>query len=181
MERLPDGPALLMANHQSFLDPLLIGLPLQRPVSFVARDDLFKAPIVGGILRRTYVMPIRQGSAASSIRVPIDRLNRGFYVGLFPEGARTETGEIGPLRPGFAALLRRADAPVVPVGIAGAYEAYPRGAAFPKPGRVRVVFGTPQRLDELVERGRETELLERATSLLGEVVAEAAEWRSQSD
>ena len=177
-EHLPDGPALLIANHQSFLDPILIGLPLVRPVSFVARDTLFQAPIVGGVLRRTYAMPIRQESAASSIRVPIQRLKDGFYVGLFPEGARTEDGRLAPLRPGFAALLRRANAPVVPIGIAGAFEAYPRGAAFPRPGRVRVIFGKPVDFTGLITKGREGEMLATATSVLEEVAAEAADWRA---
>ena len=178
VENLPDGPALLMANHQSFLDPLLIGLPLARPISFVARDTLFEAPLIGRILRRTYVMPIRQESAASSIRMPIARLKDGFYVGLFPEGARTEDGQLAALRPGFAAVLRRANAPVIPIGIAGAYEAYPRDATLPRPGKVRVVFGEPVDLSSHVERGREAELLERATVLLREVTDEAAAWRN---
>ena len=179
VEHLPKGPALLLANHQSFLDPLLIGLPLRRPISYVARDDLFEAPIVGSILRRTYVMPIRQSSAASSIRVPIARLKQGFYVGLFPEGERTPDGEMLPLRPGFAALLRRAPAPVVPVGIAGAFEAWPRHRRLPRPGRVRVVFGKPVDLSPHISKGRERSMLEIATGLIQEVARDAAAWRSE--
>ena len=73
MERLPKvGGALLLVNHQSYLDPLLVGVPLQRPVSYLARDSLFRVPVIGWILRNTYVMPInREAASTSSLREAI--------------------------------------------------------------------------------------------------------------
>src|SRR5437016_2539549 len=90
IERIPAaGGGLLLANHQSFLDPLLVGLPLHRPVSFLARDTLFPVPVIGWILRHTYVIPLdREGGGAAGIRQTLRRLEQGFLVGIFPEGTR---------------------------------------------------------------------------------------------
>lgn len=164
-EKLPPrGGALLLINHQSFLDPLLVGLPLSRPVSYLARDSLFAVPIVGWILRNTYVMPIdREAASSASLREMIRRLEIGFLVGIFPEGTRSADGTIGPLKPGFVALVRRTTAPIYPIGIAGAQEAFPRNCFLIRPRRVCVVFGdplSPAELSDLGRRGREGELLE---------------------
>lgn len=176
-ERLPpEGGALFLVNHQSYLDPLLIGATLTRPVSFLARDTLFKVPVVGWILRNTYVMPInREAASTASIRETVRRMQHGFYVGIFPEGTRTLDGGVGEFKPGFIALVRRGKVPVVPVGIAGAYEAYPKGAWFIRPAKVRVVFGEPlteREIEEYCVKGKETEFAglvrERIVALVGE-------------
>lgn len=181
VERLPaQGGALLLVNHQSFLDPLLVGLPLSRPVSFLARDSLFRTPVIGWILRRTYVVPInREAASTSSLREAIRRLQAGFLVGIFPEGTRSETGAIGPLKPGFLALMRRAKVPVYPVGVAGTYQALPRGAWFLRPVKVRVVFGeafTPAELDQF-GRHDERELLNFIRERMLACQQEAERWR----
>jgi 1-acyl-sn-glycerol-3-phosphate acyltransferase len=181
IENLPSGPALIIANHQSFLDPLLIGLPLQRPVCFLARDSLFKVPVIGWILRSTYVMPIRREAAGTeSLRVSLKRLEEGYLVGIFPEGTRSRNGRLGAMKPGFVALARRAQVPLIPVAVSGAFEAMPRGALFLRPRRVRVVFGTPISVDELAAfqgRGCEVGLVNLVTERLTHVLDEADEWR----
>lgn len=158
------GGGLLVANHQSYLDPLLVGLPLTRPVSFLARDSLFKVPVIGWILRNTYVMPInREAASTASLRECLKRMEEGYLVGMFPEGTRSLDGMIGELKPGFLALIRRSNLPVYPVGIAGAYEAFPKGAWFIRPKPVRVVYGEPITREELapyLEKGREAECTE---------------------
>ncbi len=157
LEHVPrEGPALLLSNHQSYLDPLLIGLPLQRPVSYLARHNLFDVPFVGWLLRRTYVMPIRRDAAGSaSLREIVRRLDHGFLVGVFPEGTRTRNGSLGELKPGFLAIIRRSSVPVIPVGISGANVAMPRGAAIIRPTRVSVVYGQPLLPAEFEGRSRE--------------------------
>lgn len=163
MENLPPSGALLLINHQSFLDPLLVGVGLRRPVSYLARDNLFRVPVVGWVLRNTYVMPIsRESAGTESLRESIRRMEHGFLVGIFPEGTRSDDGQVGDLKPGFLALVRRAGVPVIPVGVAGAFEAFPRGAWFPRRSLIRVVYGTPleaDRLKELSVKGREGELV----------------------
>ncbi len=182
-ENLPkEGGALLLINHQSYLDPLLVGMPLPRPVSYLARDSLFRVPFIGWVLRNTYVMPInRESASTASLREAIRRLQHGFYVGIFPEGTRTETGAVGPFKPGFLALLRRADVPVIPVGIAGAYEAMPRGTPFLWPGKVRVVYGEALPRDVLVSfaKSDEAALLEYVRQHVIACQTAAAEWRAE--
>jgi len=182
-EQLPTSGGLLLANHQSYLDPMLIGLPLRRPVSYLARENLFRIPVVGWILRQTYVMPIsRESTGTESLRESLRRIEAGYLVGMFPEGTRTSTGELGRLKPGFIALLRRARCPVVPVGIAGAFEAFPRGTILPRPGRVRVVFGEPipfEVLEPLASRGCEAELVASIRARMQYCLTEAEAWRAQ--
>jgi 1-acyl-sn-glycerol-3-phosphate acyltransferase len=173
--------ALILANHQSFLDPLLVGLPFRRPISFLARDSLFPVPVVGWILKKTYVLPINQQAAGTaSLRGLITRLQNGWLVGIFPEGTRSETGAIGELKPGFTTIVRRAKRPIVPVGISGAFQALPMGSWFLKPARVRVVFGEPLTVEELEQysdRGQEAALLDLVRSRIAACHEAAEAWR----
>lgn len=182
LENLPQDGALLLINHQSYLDPLLVGLPLQRPVSFLARDSLFPVPFIGWILRNTYVMPVsRESATTQSVRECVRRIQHGYLVGLFPEGTRTMDGSIGEIKPGFVAIAKRANAPVIPVGIAGAFQAYPKGAWFVRPGKVRVCFGEPipiEEVEQLSQRGNEDQFCEVIANRLYEVSAQAEQWRS---
>lgn len=164
LERLPKGGALLLVNHQSFIDPLVVAVGMKRPVSYLARHDLFKVPLIGWILKNTYVMPIRRDSAGTeSIRLAVERLKQGYFVGLFPEGTRSRDGALQEIKPGFLSIVRRAQVPVVPVAIAGAINALPRGAKWVRPATVRVVIGEPLSAEDaqaLAQRGREDEFME---------------------
>lgn len=184
LEKIPRGGALLLINHQSFLDPLFVGVGMRRPVSYLARDSLFRVPLLGWILRNTYVMPIsRESAGTESLRLSIDRCRQGYLVGIFPEGTRTIDGSVGPFKPGFVAIARRCGVPVIPVGVAGAFEAYPRTVRFPRPGRIRVVFGDPVPPDEVLQlslRGQEAAFVELMRSRVAACHQEAEAWRNQS-
>ena len=182
LEHIPQtGGGLILGNHASFLDPLLIGLPLSRPVSFLARDNLFRVPVIGWILRNTYVKPInRENASTAVIRETVKRLEQGFLCGMFPEGTRSAMGEVGAFKPGFVALARRMDLPIYPVGIAGTHLAMGRKSLFLKPYRVRVVFGAPilpSEIAEFKERGREEELVEFVRNRVVACQREADAWR----
>lgn len=185
MDRLPEGGALILANHQSFLDPLLIGVWLHRPVSYLARESLFRIPVIGWILKSTYVMAIRRESAGTeSLRKSIARLEHGFYVGLFPEGTRTKDGLLGNIKPGFIAVARRTQAPIVPVGVAGAYNAMPRRSFLIWPIKIRVVFGEPisaETVAEFSQKGREKEFVKLIHDRLIDSHRQAEEWRTGRD
>ena len=185
MDHLPHSGALLVSNHQSFLDPLLIGVPLTRPVSYLARHNLFRVPLIGWILRNTYVMPIRrEGGGSESIREAVRRMKLGFLVGIFPEGTRSRSGELGEFKPGFIALARLARVPIVPVGVAGAHEVMPRGSIVPRRGRIRLVFGEPLSGDdvaELSQRGQEAKFVDAVRRRIQDCCDDAIRWRDQSD
>ena len=139
----PDRGGILLANHQSYLDPLFVGVRLSRAVSYLARDTLFKVPFIGWVCRNTHVSAIsRTAFRGGSIRTALDRRESGFLVGIFPEGTRS-TGAPKQFRPGFLALVRRSDVPIHPVAIVGADRVFPRGAWFIRPGKVTVVYGEP--------------------------------------
>jgi 1-acyl-sn-glycerol-3-phosphate acyltransferase len=125
-------PVLVVANHQSFIDPLLVGLAVRRRFTYLARKTLFHNPIFGGYLRSVRCVPVDQeGVAKEGLKATIEKLKEGNAVLIFPEGNRTPDGRMQPLRPGVQLLIKRGMCPVLPVGLAGAFESFPRSAKFP--------------------------------------------------
>jgi 1-acyl-sn-glycerol-3-phosphate acyltransferase len=131
------GPVLVVANHQSFLDPVPIGLAFPRRLIYLARKTLFRNPVFSWLIRSLNAVPIDQeGVGKEGIRTILDQLKLGKPVLVFPEGERTLTGRMNPLKPGVHLLIKKAHAPIIPIGIAGAYDAWPRGSAYPIPAPV---------------------------------------------
>jgi 1-acyl-sn-glycerol-3-phosphate acyltransferase len=127
------GPALLLANHESFLDPLGVGAAVGRRIFFLARKTLFKSRLGGAYLRSVNCVPVDQeGVAKEGLRTILDLLHAGRAVLVFPEGERTWTGPMQPLKPGIHLIIKRVVAPIVPIGIAGAFEAMPRTRKWPQ-------------------------------------------------
>jgi 1-acyl-sn-glycerol-3-phosphate acyltransferase len=143
-ENLPKfGGILLVSNHASFLDVFVLGLPLRRPLNFVARSTLF-VPGLGWFIRSLGAFPIqREGMGAAGMKETLRRLRDGGIVTLFPEGTRTRDGELGPLKHGIAVLVARAGVPVVPSALSGTFEGWPRWRLLPVPHPVRVHYGAP--------------------------------------
>jgi len=182
MHRVPtSGGGLFLMNHQSVLDPLLAQMGIDRPISWLGRDSLFRIPVIRWILRMTYVIPIKRESAGTStIREGVRRMQHGFIVGIYPEGTRTRDGSVGEFKPGFVALIRRGNVPVFPVGIAGAHRALPRRAWFLRLCRVRVVIGEPftaEEVKQLGQRGKEKELIAVARERVIRCQQAAERWR----
>lgn len=126
------GPVLLVANHQSFLDPIAVGLTACRELSYLARKSLFKKPFLDIYLKSVGCCPVDlEGVAKEGIRTTIDLLSNGRAVLVFPEGTRSEDGLMQDLKPGIQLLIRKSNAIVVPVGIAGAHEALSRDNFWP--------------------------------------------------
>ncbi len=138
------GGGLICANHQSMFDPVLVGLTSERRMNYVARETLFRVLILGPLIRFLDGIPIdREGMGLSGIKETLRRLKAGELVLIFPEGTRTRDGEMGRLKPGFISLARRGGVPLIPVGLDGAYQSWPRTARFPRFGRITVVIGEP--------------------------------------
>jgi len=111
---------------------------------------LFRVPILAPLIRHLDAIPIdREGTGLAGLKETLRRLKAGELVLIFPEGTRTRDGEVAPLKPGFIAVARRSRVPLIPVGLDGAYQAWPRTALFPRAGRVAVVIGEPISADQL--------------------------------
>lgn len=138
------GGALVLSNHQSHYDPVLIGLACDRRLNYVARSTLFRFAPFRWLINSLDAIPIdREGSGLGGLKETLRRLQRGELVLLFPEGTRTHTGEVGVLKPGFSALAHRARVPLVPVAIDGAFDAWPRTRRWPWVARIEIQFGEP--------------------------------------
>jgi 1-acyl-sn-glycerol-3-phosphate acyltransferase len=138
------GGVLMVSNHQSLLDPLLLGARLRRPMSYMAKSELFTNKAFGRLIRSVGAFPVRQGAGdVGAIRETVARLQEGRMLNIFPEGARTEDGQIGPMQPGVALVVRRAGVPIVPVAIDGSYEAWPKGSRSFRRHPIRLVYGPP--------------------------------------
>lgn len=144
-ENLPaTGGGLILSNHQSYMDPSLIGVGSPRQLRYFARDTLFKNPLFGFILKTVGAVPVKRGqSDRDAIRQSIEILKHGHLLVMFPEGTRTADGAIKPFKGGFRLLASRGNVPIIPVAIHGMYEAWPRTNKLPRPRPVRVMYGTP--------------------------------------
>lgn len=119
-------PVLLVANHQSFFDPILVGQAAGKRICYLARSTLFRNPLLGAMLHSVGVVPVDQeGVAKEGLKKVIELIQAGKTVLIFPEGTRTRTGEMQALRPGVLLILKRTLVPVVPVGVAGAFQLFP--------------------------------------------------------
>lgn len=142
------GPALVVSNHASFLDPPFIGAAFDEAISFLARKTLFRHPVVGWVLRSWQAVPVdRDGGDASSLKTIIRVLKSGRKVLIFPEGTRTTDGALKHAEAGTGLLIAKSGAPVLPVRIFGSFDAFPRDAKWPRPARITVVAGKPYEAD----------------------------------
>lgn len=138
------GGFILACNHVSYLDPVVFGVACPRPLSFMARDTLFRNPIFGGFLSSVNVFPVKRASAdIGAIKEALRCLKKGQGVLLFPEGTRGKGTEVGEGSTGVAFLARKARVPVVPAFVDGTERVLPRGAKMFRPSVVRVIFGEP--------------------------------------
>lgn len=138
------GGVILASNHASYLDPPLVGSALPRDINYLARESLFRFPLVGAILRSWNAVPVdRDGGGARGLKNILDRLLAGGGIILFPEGTRTRDGHLQPARSGIGLTVIKSTAPVVPVRVFGTYEAYGRHHKIPRPHRIAVRYGKP--------------------------------------
>ncbi|MCU0688567.1 MAG: 1-acyl-sn-glycerol-3-phosphate acyltransferase [Phycisphaerales bacterium] len=155
-----DGPLLVVANHQSNLDPPAVSFALRRRhLVFLAKASLFANPIFGRLIRGLNSVPIQAGSELGPIRTALDELAKGGAVLIFPEGSRTLDGAMHPFKRGAWLVLSKAKCRVLPVAIEGAYDAFRRGVSLPTIGRpVRVRVGEPIDAADLLAMGADAGL-----------------------
>jgi len=173
-EPLPKvGGLIVLSSHQTFLDPLLLGLATDRRLSSLARSSLYRFKPFAALITALDAVPIdRKGSMLKAMKAVIDRLERGAAVTIFPEGARTHDGQLGEFKSGFTLIAKKAGVPIVPVAIVGAFECWPRTRLLPRPGRIRLEFGEILDADQVASM-TEREILEVCTRRIRDLDAQA--------
>ena len=138
------GPVILASNHESYLDPPLVGSVADRAIFFLARKTLLAGPFFGWLLPKLNVIPVDQeGNDRSALKALIRILKAGEGTLVFPEGERTQDGRLRPALPGLGFVIAKTLAPVVPMRIFGAREALPRGSGRVRIYPITVVVGEP--------------------------------------
>lgn len=141
LEHLPPGGAVLSPNHLSFWDIPLIALAVPRPVHFMAKEELFRVPLFGSLIRALLAFPVRRGAPdRNAIRYAIEKIQAGDLVLVFPEGTRSKNGKLGEFKPGAAMIAVKADVPTIPAGIIGTNRIFRLGGPFP---RIEIHFAPP--------------------------------------
>lgn len=141
-ENIPaEGAVILAANHASNIDPPLMASLIERPVSYMAKIELFENPIFGAAIRRCHAFPVKRGeSDRGAIKAAVTVLKEGRVLGLFPEGTRSKTGELQKAEAGVALIAAMTGAPIVPVAILNSHRIFANGGLIPQ---LRIMYGVP--------------------------------------
>lgn len=141
---IEEGPLILAVNHSSYFDPPLAGTCYKRGVYYLARKTLMDWPFFGPLFPAMNVIPVeRDGNDMSALREVIKKIREGNGVVLFPEGTRSKDGNLQPARAGIGLVIAKTLAPVQPIRIFGAYEAFPKGGGSLKLNPITIVIGEP--------------------------------------
>jgi 1-acyl-sn-glycerol-3-phosphate acyltransferase len=161
------GPCVLAANHTSYIDPIVLAMASPRPVHFIVDREQYQRPLVHWVAVRTGAIPVENDPRdLGSLRRALLALRQGAVLGIFPEGGRSDDGRLKPVKPGAALLALRAEVPLVPAGIVGAYRAYSRHHRVPRPSPITVRFGPPIPFPTTWLHQAAKEHLEEATALV---------------
>ena len=141
-EHIPaSGGVIIAANHISLWDPPLIGTSLNRSIHFMAKEELFSNPIFKWVITKLQSFPVRRGAPdRTAIRYAINLLKNGEVLGVFPEGTRSKTGELGKPEAGIDMIACKARVPIVPAAIIGTNRVGKDGCILPQ---FIVKFGKP--------------------------------------
>jgi 1-acyl-sn-glycerol-3-phosphate acyltransferase len=174
-ENIPGGACLFLANHTSAVDPVAILLSTPRRVAFMAKQELFRIPLLGVAMRLAGFVPVDRASredAVKSAERVIGQLRAGASMVLYPEGTRSANGRLGEFKRGGFLIAIRAGVPVVPVTILGAESVLPRGEWRLRRGEIRVRFHPWIDAGACRPEDRES-LLERVRSAIASALPEA--------
>ena len=175
LEHVPlTGGLIIAANHQTYIDPFWVGLPIKRPMRFLAWDAAFDWPVIGKLMQLFGAWPLQvEGSDPSAIRRSLQWLKRGGAVVIFPEGGRCEpSGELERFKNGAVRLAMEANVPILPVTIRGGNRVWPKGWRFPRLARVEVIYH-PLRNIKPQEGEEARACARRETNRLSEIIASA--------
>jgi 1-acyl-sn-glycerol-3-phosphate acyltransferase len=153
--RIESGPLIIAMNHQSFIDPPIVGSLFDREVYYLARKSLTDSKLGAWIFSQLRVIPVdRDGADIGALRAVVKTISSGEAVVLFPEGTRTSDGALQPARRGIGFVIAKTKAPVLPVRIFGSFNAWPRTRKLPRRAPVAITMGEPIRFtaEDYMER-----------------------------
>ncbi|MCP2728516.1 lysophospholipid acyltransferase family protein [Limnofasciculus baicalensis] len=137
-----EGPLLVVSNHASDFDPPILSNCVRRPVAFMAKEELFRVPVLKQAIKLYGAYPVKRGSAdRSAIRSAIDCLSEGWGVGVFLEGTRTPDARISNPKLGAALIAAKAKVPLLPVSLWGTQAIIQKDSAIPKSVPITVRIG----------------------------------------
>jgi 1-acyl-sn-glycerol-3-phosphate acyltransferase len=167
------GPVILAANHQSFLDPPLVGSVSDRAIFYLARRSLLDGWFMGWILPKLNVIPVdsETGRDRTALKALIRILRAGEGTVVFPEGQRTPDGEFQPAQPGLGLVIAKTLAPVVPLRVFGTFEAWPIHQKFPWPCPITIVVGEPIRFTPADMEGGGKDVYQRLSQRVMDAIA----------
>mgnify|MGYP003746958573 CR=1 FL=1 len=145
------GTFIIMMNHSSFLDAFLFPLISQGAYTGVTAKENFKYPIFSYLIKRINAIPIDRKNtkeAIKSIQKAQEVISGGTHIAILPEGSRTITGKMNPLKKGGFHMALNTNTPILPIGVSGAYSAKPRNRWWIMPGSVTIQIGRPINMDE---------------------------------
>lgn len=174
------GPVIIAPNHVSYLDPPTAGSGYRRVTHFMAKQELFKIPVLGWLIKAVGSFPVKQHSAdRNALKTALDLLSKGEVVCIFPEGTRSLDGRLLPAQAGIGMIALKSRAPVVPVALIGTNRVLPPHSLFFRFGRVTVVYGRPMTFDDLYDRGLDREAVEEVGRRIMSAIASLLEKHSQ--
>jgi 1-acyl-sn-glycerol-3-phosphate acyltransferase len=169
------GAAIIVCNHLSLVDPFVVGYASERIVNFMGKEELFRVPVVGFLIRKVGGFPVdRSRRDPAAMRTALQVLRSGELLGMFPEGTRSTTGNMLEFRTGAARLAARTEVPLIPVAVHNTNKAMPPGKLL-RPARIAVRFGEPFELTELYDRNDKGDAMERALATIKERIEALAE------
>ena len=164
-ENIPrHGGVLLVSNHVSLLDPVIIGAATARELHFLGADDYLHIPCVGRVLRQLNGIPIKRSAPSwGTLKRAVSCLKRGEALVIFPEGTRSADGVLGKMHNGASFVIHHTGVPTIPVFLKGAERFLPRGSKFIRPTQLSVIFGPPIDFTTLGKIDKKQELYQQMT------------------
>ena len=149
-ENIPaHGGVILAPNHRSLIDIPVAAAVTKRPVYFMAKEELFKGKVGGGLISKLGGFPVKRGKPdRGALNRALELLDGGHVVGIFPEGTRKPGSRFEEVEDGFAYVAMKSGAPVVPVAISGTEAVFPPGKKLPQFVKIRVQVGEPFRIGD---------------------------------
>jgi 1-acyl-sn-glycerol-3-phosphate acyltransferase len=136
------GSLVIVSNHASYFDPPFLSCAMRRPVAYMAKEELFKIPLLNQGIRLYGAYPVKRGASdRNAIRAAMNALQQGWAAGIFLEGTRTLDARIIEPKLGAALIAAKANVPILPVSLWGTEKILPKGSSYPRPVPITIRIG----------------------------------------